>query len=965
VKVKKRKITSVGQPLLTPDGKALSNLRVSFVLVDANSRPIDVFDSQTGEHICGRVEVLTDSNGEFEVELFPTTYANVQCYYFVHIHSNYISDFKSTLLAGAGSISFYLFRTTGLEASEVEVSQIQAYLDSFLDTLIADSATSSTSTWSSQKIVDTLALIETGGTGLSAYEIAVNNGFSGTEQQWLASLVGAQGIQGLKGNTGDSGTGGTGLDVNDIGYDIIMIAGQSNAVGWEASIDFNYDYTDPRILQFPNGGAYDQKIILAANPLKHNTVDNRNDSVGFGLGFAKLYLETLPLNRKIIIVPCAYGGTGYSDSKWRVGDSYYNNAVAKVNAVISLNSNNRIAAILWHQGEADCFTNMTGANYQIYLDAMIAGFRNTITGASDCPFILGGMVPEWSTGTHLQIRSVHSDTPNRNYYCAFTEGPSNANNGIHYTASGQRLMSTLMYSAYQQALINIPATTIPSQVISLVSTSTTNSSVSLSWAPSLGSTNYLVEYKLASEPSTWSVFNHAASSSSSIIVTGLTQDASYNFRVSGVNAAGTGIASTTITATAETVIIPLTGIGNISGTAQIGLQLTAGALTPSGATASYQWKICDTVGGTYTNINGATSNQYTLISGDLGKYIKVVATGTGSYSGVVTSTSTSQVTTIPLTPITAIGNISGLTQVNSQLTAGALTPSNATVSYQWQISNTAGGTYIDISGATSNTYTPVIGDLGKYIKIVATGTGSYTGTVASNATSAIVEEGTILPTPYWNIKSSIGVTVDGSNKISAVADQSGNSRNLTEAFTVAQPILVNFGLLTVIQFEKALSRLTGTFPTGTSYTKNLLVYFDDLVGSGNLMSSNTFTGASALWRASSNNAYINAGHTGPYTQANANGHALVAGNWYMITAMYNNTSGELTLYSKGVNIATANSVPAATATGIQINRFENLEDSGNNMKLLEAGVWNQTLTSQQLINEALRLETLYNITIHA
>ena len=67
--------------------------------------------------------------------------------------------------------------------------------------------------------------------GLSAYEVAVNEGFVGTEAQWLASLVGEQGptgstgpqgpqgIQGVKGDTGDTGpqgaTGPAGADGAD------------------------------------------------------------------------------------------------------------------------------------------------------------------------------------------------------------------------------------------------------------------------------------------------------------------------------------------------------------------------------------------------------------------------------------------------------------------------------------------------------------------------------------------------------------------------------------------------------------------------------------------------------------------------------------------------------------------------------------------------------------------------------
>lgn len=44
-----------------------------------------------------------------------------------------------------------------------------------------------------------------GTNGLSAYQIAVANGFAGTEAQWLDSLRGIQGIQGATGNTGTTG----------------------------------------------------------------------------------------------------------------------------------------------------------------------------------------------------------------------------------------------------------------------------------------------------------------------------------------------------------------------------------------------------------------------------------------------------------------------------------------------------------------------------------------------------------------------------------------------------------------------------------------------------------------------------------------------------------------------------------------------------------------------------------------
>ena len=63
--------------------------------------------------------------------------------------------------------------------------------------------------------------LKSGGTqgppGKSAYEIAVENGFQGTEQEWLASLVGPQGPQGPQGPRGPQGEQGPKGDKGDKG----------------------------------------------------------------------------------------------------------------------------------------------------------------------------------------------------------------------------------------------------------------------------------------------------------------------------------------------------------------------------------------------------------------------------------------------------------------------------------------------------------------------------------------------------------------------------------------------------------------------------------------------------------------------------------------------------------------------------------------------------------------------------
>lgn len=47
-----------------------------------------------------------------------------------------------------------------------------------------------------------------GNNGKSAYEIAVAEGFQGTQDEWLASLIGPQGPKGNTGNTGKTGDQG-------------------------------------------------------------------------------------------------------------------------------------------------------------------------------------------------------------------------------------------------------------------------------------------------------------------------------------------------------------------------------------------------------------------------------------------------------------------------------------------------------------------------------------------------------------------------------------------------------------------------------------------------------------------------------------------------------------------------------------------------------------------------------------
>ena len=63
------------------------------------------------------------------------------------------------------------------------------------------------------KAQEAVELAEDAAKGESAYKIAVDNGFVGSEEEWLASLKGEKGEKGEKGDKGDTGESGTNLKI--------------------------------------------------------------------------------------------------------------------------------------------------------------------------------------------------------------------------------------------------------------------------------------------------------------------------------------------------------------------------------------------------------------------------------------------------------------------------------------------------------------------------------------------------------------------------------------------------------------------------------------------------------------------------------------------------------------------------------------------------------------------------------
>lgn len=134
-------------------------------------------------------------------------------------------------------------------------------------------------------------------------------------------------------------------------------------------------------------------------------------------------------------------------------------------------------------------------------------------------------------------------------------------------------------------------------------------------------------------------------------------------------------------------------------------------------------------------LKSGSGNVFSTALGDGTSYDLTATKGTLVYK--VTDSTTPYDISGSLTLITTIGAITGTAQTGQTLTAGAITPGGATVSYQWQAATTAGGTYNNITGATGSTYVVSPATIGEYLKVVVTGTGSYAGTQISTATAQV------------------------------------------------------------------------------------------------------------------------------------------------------------------------------------------------------------------------------------
>jgi hypothetical protein len=344
------------------------------------------------------------------------------------------------------------------------------------------------------------------------------------------------------------------VDGADVGYDVILIIGQSNATGqgrfsW-ATFDPAMEPVDPRVMQWGRTAPYDGLILQANHPLHHHDPA----AVGCGLAFAARYLQTAPVARKVLLVPSALSATSMSswqrtssDNLSSNGDNLLHDAINRANAAIAAGANNRLTAIIWDQGEADILNGRSGAQYNADLLSLIADLRAGIVGAASVPFLTVPMVPAYwnlsypsgvltGSGNAYDIQSkldaIVNDVPYSGVIPSELRsdlvGMSGAD-AIHYDAPsqhsiGERLASYALPSALSR---HLSAAALPA-VVPGDATSVTSSGFTANWTAVNGATSYAVLYRPVGALR-WRV--RLAGNAVSSSVTGLAASAPYQWVV--------------------------------------------------------------------------------------------------------------------------------------------------------------------------------------------------------------------------------------------------------------------------------------------------------------------------------------------------------------------------------------------------------------------------------------------------
>ncbi len=242
----------------------------------------------------------------------------------------------------------------------------------------------------------------------------------------------------------------------------------------------------------------------------------------------------------------------------------------------------------------------------------------------------------------------------------------------------------------------------PSQVTGLTLGTVTSTTQSVSWTSPGGTiTSYTLQYKLASAGSFTPITGLTGTTT---VVTGLAPSNSYVYQVFALNGTNAGPVSTTVTGSTLALPAPGQPTNLILGTpTSTTIPVSWTASTGTVTTYSILYNAISS-SGPWTTLQGVTSVSTTItgLQPSYIYYVEIIA-----YNGTTPSAaSTVSNTTTAIAP--APGQVVGLTIGTTSSTSQALSwsvPSGTVTTYTVQYEITGTGTFTNITGITTNSYT--------------------------------------------------------------------------------------------------------------------------------------------------------------------------------------------------------------------------------------------------------------------
>jgi hypothetical protein len=261
----------------------------------------------------------------------------------------------------------------------------------------------------------------------------------------------------------------------------------------------------------------------------------------------------------------------------------------------------------------------------------------------------------------------------------------------------------------------------------------------------------------------------------------------------------------------------------------------------------------------------------------------------------------------PPTPANSLAPaISGTTTFGQVLTTTTGTWSNSpTYAYQWSRAATSGGSYTNISGANSSTYTLVAADVGQFLKSTVTATnGSGSASSTSSATAQIAKA-----TPTFSSWSNVVKTFGDANYTVTAPTVTGSlSGSFSYGSSNSAVISVSGTTFTVAGGGSAT--ITATFTPTDSASYNTAITTNTVTVNKAAQSAITITTTAATYGTNLTLASTGGSTGGTYTYTKVSGNCTLSGAVLTPTA-----TGSCVIQS---NLATTSNYLAAISTATTI-----------------------------------------------